>query len=147
MNQYLLVFLGGGIGSALRLGTYRLARLWLPPEFPWGTFSVNVIGGLCAGLVTGWLMARSAGGADPAALFLMTGVLGGFTTFSAFNVEGTLRHPERGGDWEYSVVLSIRNERGEELSRQVVGVGALRSTEARTFTLSVDVATPGGRNK
>ena len=65
--------------------------------------------------------------------------------FSALNVEGTLRHSERGGDWEYSVVLSIRNERGEEISRQVVGVGALRRTEARTFTLSVDVATPGGR--
>jgi hypothetical protein len=65
--------------------------------------------------------------------------------FSALNVEGTLRHSERGGDWEYSVVLSIRNERGEEISRQVVGVGALRSTEARTFTLAVDVATPKGR--
>ena len=65
--------------------------------------------------------------------------------FSALNVEGTLRHAERGGDWEYSVVLSIRNERGEEISRQVVGVGALRPTEARTFTLSVEVATPGGR--
>jgi hypothetical protein len=65
--------------------------------------------------------------------------------FSALNVEGTLRHSERGGDWEYSVVLSIRNERGEEISRQVVGVGALRPTEARTFTLSVEVATPGGR--
>ena len=65
--------------------------------------------------------------------------------FSAFNVEGTLRHSAHGGDWEYSVVLSIRNERGEEISRQVVGVGALRTTEARTFTISVDVATPGGR--
>jgi hypothetical protein len=42
-------------------------------------------------------------------------------------------------------VLSIRNERGEEISRQVVGVGALRNTESRTFTLSVEVATPGGR--
>ena len=67
--------------------------------------------------------------------------------FSAFKVEGTLRHAEQGGDWEYSVVLSIRNERGEEISRQVVGVGALRPTEARTFTLAVQVATPGGRNK
>jgi hypothetical protein len=67
--------------------------------------------------------------------------------FSALKVEGTLRHSERGGDWEYSVVLSIRNERGEELSRQVVGVGALRPTEARTFTLAVEVATPGGRLK
>ena len=65
--------------------------------------------------------------------------------FSALNVEGTLRHSEQGGDWEYSVVLSIRNERGEEISRQVVGVGALRATEARTFTLAVDVAAPGGK--
>ena len=67
--------------------------------------------------------------------------------FSALRVEGTVEHPERGGDWEYSVVLTIRNERGEELSRQVVGVGALRSGEARTFTLAVDVLTPGGRTK
>jgi acetyl-CoA carboxylase beta subunit len=65
--------------------------------------------------------------------------------FSALNVEGTLRHAERGGDWEYSVVLSIRNERGEEISRQVVGVGALRPSEARTFTLSVEVAAPRER--
>jgi hypothetical protein len=67
--------------------------------------------------------------------------------FSALKVEGTLRHAEQHGDWEYSVVLSIRNERGEEISRQVVGVGALRPNEARTFTLGVQVATPGGRNK
>ena len=65
--------------------------------------------------------------------------------FSALNVEGTLRHPERGGDWEYSVVLSIRNERGEEISRHVVGVGALRVAESRTFTIAVEVAAPGGR--
>jgi hypothetical protein len=64
--------------------------------------------------------------------------------FSAFNVEGTLRHAERGGDWEYCVVLSIRNERGEEISRQVVGVGALRPSEARSFTLAVEVDAPGG---
>lgn len=65
--------------------------------------------------------------------------------FSALSVEGTLRHSERGSDWEYSVVVSIRNERGEEVGRQVVGVGALRPTETRTFTLSVEVTAPGGR--
>jgi len=65
--------------------------------------------------------------------------------FSALHVEGSLVHTERGGDWEYSVVLTIRNERGEELSRQVVGVGALRPAESRSFSLSVDVLTPGGR--
>jgi hypothetical protein len=65
--------------------------------------------------------------------------------FSALRVEGTLEHPQQGGDWEYAVVLTIRNERGEEMSRQVVGVGALRPSESRTFTLSVEVLTPGGR--
>jgi hypothetical protein len=67
--------------------------------------------------------------------------------FSALRVEGSLEHPPRGGDWEYSVVLTIRNERGEELSRQVVGVGAMRPAESRSFSLSVDVLTPGGRNR
>ncbi len=65
--------------------------------------------------------------------------------FSALRVEGTVQHPERGSDWEYSVVLAIRNERGEEISRQVVGVGALRPAESRTFSLSVEVMTPGGK--
>lgn len=64
--------------------------------------------------------------------------------FSALSVQGTVRHPDRGGAWEYSVVLAIRNERGEEISRQVVGVGALRDSESRTFALSVEVLTPGG---
>jgi CrcB protein len=90
MNNYLLVFLGGGLGSMLRLGTYRLARLWLSPDFPWGTFAVNIIGGFTAGIVTAWLLARSVGGTDPWALFLMTGLLGGFTTFSAFSVDAVL---------------------------------------------------------
>jgi hypothetical protein len=57
-------------------------------------------------------------------------------------VEGTIRHPAVGEPWEYSVVLSIRNDRGEETDRQVVGVGALNPTEGRTFTLSVEVFTP-----
>ena len=57
-----------------------------------------------------------------------------------------MQHPEQGGDWEYSVgAWSIRNERGEELTRQVVGVGALRPTESRVFTLSVEIVAPGGR--
>jgi hypothetical protein len=65
--------------------------------------------------------------------------------FTALRVEGSIEHPQRGGDWEYSVVLTICNERGEELSRQVVGVGALRPSESRRFSLAVEVMTPGGR--
>lgn len=66
-------------------------------------------------------------------------------TFSPLRVEGSIRHPDAGEAWEYSVAVSIRNERGEELSRQIVGVGALDPGEARTFTFSVDVLTPHAR--
>lgn len=54
-------------------------------------------------------------------------------------VEGTIRHPSAGPAWEYSMLLTIRNERGEEVARQVVGVGALQPDEERTFTLAVEV--------
>jgi CrcB protein len=89
-NPYFLVFLGGGLGSVLRFATYHAARLWLPTNFPWGTLAVNVLGGLAAGAVAGWVLSRSVGGADSASLFLMTGLLGGFTTFSAFSLDAVL---------------------------------------------------------
>ncbi|HTX24825.1 MAG TPA: hypothetical protein VMD03_09220 [Steroidobacteraceae bacterium] len=57
-------------------------------------------------------------------------------------VEGTLRHPSSGGALEYSVVLTIRDRRGQEIARQVVGVGALQPAEERTFTLAVEVFRP-----
>ncbi len=58
---------------------------------------------------------------------------------SALRVEGVIRHPPLEEPWEYFVVISVRNDRGEEVARQVVNVGALQSTEKRTFTLSVDM--------
>jgi hypothetical protein len=63
-------------------------------------------------------------------------------SFVPLRVEGTIRHPSVGEPWEYSVMLSIRNDRGEEIARQVVGVGALQPSEQRTFTLAVEVFTP-----
>lgn len=57
-------------------------------------------------------------------------------------VEGTIRHPASGAPWEYSVVLAIRNDRGEEITRKVVGIGALQPAEACTFTLSVEMFVP-----
>lgn len=63
-------------------------------------------------------------------------------SFSALRVEGTLRHPATGEPWEYSMLLTIRNDKGEEIARQIVGVGALLPDEQRSFTLSVDVFTP-----
>ena len=65
-------------------------------------------------------------------------------------VEGSIRNPAAGGAWEYSMVLTIRNERGEEIARRLVGVGAIHPDEQRTFTLSVEMTpatdkTPGRR--
>jgi hypothetical protein len=64
-------------------------------------------------------------------------------SFSALQVEGAFRTPQGVSAWEYSVVVSVKNERGEEVARKVVGVGALDSGESRTVTLSVDVFAPG----
>ena len=59
---------------------------------------------------------------------------------SALRVEGVITHPSTAADpWEYFVVIAVRNERGEEVARQVVNVGALRHAEKRSFTLSVEV--------
>ena len=74
------------------------------------------------------------------------GAGGGITapTFSPLRVEGAIRHPNVGEAWEYAVVISITNDRGEEVTRQVVGVGAIPSGEQRKFTLAVEVFTPDG---
>ncbi len=61
---------------------------------------------------------------------------------SALRVEGVIQHPPLEDPWEYFVVIAVRNDRGEEVARQVVSVGALQSTEKRTFTLSVEVLPP-----
>ena len=63
---------------------------------------------------------------------------------TALRVEGVIRHPPLQEPWEYFVVIAIRNDRGEEVTRQVVSVGALQSTEKRTFALSVEVLPPHG---
>lgn len=66
---------------------------------------------------------------------------------SPLKVAATIQHPAAGEPWEYSVVLVVRNERGEEVSRQVVGVGCLQPQEQRTFDLAVEVFCPGDRRK
>jgi uncharacterized protein YbaR (Trm112 family) len=65
-----------------------------------------------------------------------------WTSFFPLRVEGTIRQPEGGEPWEYSIVLAIHDDKGEEIARQVVGVGALKPAERRTFTLAVEVLTP-----
>ncbi len=53
-------------------------------------------------------------------------------------IEGSIRHPADGEPWEYTVVVSIRNDRGEEIAHKLIGVGAMSPNEQRTFTLSVE---------
>ena len=64
-------------------------------------------------------------------------------TIVPLHVQGTVRHPPEGPAWEYTVVLTIRNDRGVEIARHVAGVGAMQANEERTFTLSVE-AVPRG---
>ena len=59
-------------------------------------------------------------------------------TIVPLRVQGTLRHPPDGSPWEYTVVLTIKNDRGDEIARHVVGVGAMQVNEERTFTLAVE---------
>ena len=85
MSNFLLVALGGGLGAAGRYGV-SLALPAKPGEWPWATFSINVAGSLLIGLLAGWLSTRGEAG-EPWRLFLGVGVLGGFTTFSAYSLD------------------------------------------------------------
>ncbi len=80
-----LVFLGGGLGAVLRYGVNRLASAG-GASFPIGTLIVNVVGSLIIGLLAGLFAAHPAI-KPPVRLFLATGLLGGFTTFSAFSLD------------------------------------------------------------
>lgn len=85
MSNTLLVMLGGAIGAAMRYHVSRQAAGWFAAGWPGGTLLVNVAGGLAMGLLAGWL--HRQGQSEPWRLLLGVGVLGGFTTFSAFSLE------------------------------------------------------------
>jgi fluoride exporter len=91
---FLIVFLGGGLGAALRHGVNIAAARLLGTTFPYGTLAINVLGSLAMGLIAEYF-ALKLGLPQRWRLFLTTGVLGGFTTFSAFSLEAALLY-ERG---------------------------------------------------
>jgi len=91
---YLIVFLGGGLGAALRHGVNLAAARFAGTGFPYGTLFINVAGSLAMGLLVEYF-ALKAGLPQRWRLFLTTGILGGFTTFSAFSLEAALLY-ERG---------------------------------------------------
>jgi fluoride exporter len=86
MPNLLLVMLGGAIGAALRYEVGRIALHRLDPGFPWGTLIVNLAGGLLMGALAGYMFSRHP--PDRALwMFVAVGLLGGFTTFSAFSFD------------------------------------------------------------
>ncbi|MFS0737364.1 fluoride efflux transporter CrcB [Sphingomonas sp. 1P06PA] len=94
MPPLLLVMVGGAIGAGFRYHIGRVALANLGPAFPWGTWIVNLLGGMLMGVLAG-MLARFGTQGEPLRLFLGVGVLGGFTTFSAFSLE-TFAMLERG---------------------------------------------------
>jgi CrcB protein len=108
--SYLLVALGGGLGAVARHGLGQASLRAFGPGFPVGTLAANVLGGLVMGMLVGWLATKDSG--QTLRLFLGVGLLGGFTTFSAFSLDAMLMI-ER-GNWGMaglyiggSVILSI----------------------------------------
>lgn len=113
MTRLFLIAAGGALGAVARYGVGVWAfRLFPTTAWPWGTLVVNVAGGLLMGLLAGWLAFRSGLHGESIRLFAAVGVLGGFTTFSAFSLETALMIERRqfamaGGYVAASVVLSI----------------------------------------
>jgi CrcB protein len=104
---YLIVFLGGGAGAAIRHGmNLGVARL-LGTAFPYGTLIINVTGSFVMGLIAGYFVLRGDA-SQHWRLFLTTGILGGYTTFSAFSLDAALLY-ERGevGAAGIYVLLSV----------------------------------------
>jgi CrcB protein len=92
---FLIVFLGGGIGAALRHGVNLISARMLGAAFPYATAFENITGSLVMGLLAGYFAFHGKGAPSHLQLFLTTGILGGYTTFSAFSLDAVLLY-ERG---------------------------------------------------
>ena len=113
---YLLVFLGAGFGGALRHLTNLITQRAFGPDLPVGTLVVNVVGSLTLGAIAGHFAVRGHS-SQALQLFLMTGILGGFTTFSAFSLEAALL-------WERGQVLGCVAFVGASVLLSIAGVFA-----------------------
>jgi len=92
--NYLLVFVGGGLGASLRHTVNIACARCIGTAFPYGTFIINITGSIVMGLIAGYFAFKGEA-SQHWRLFLMTGILGGYTTFSAFSLDAALLY-ERG---------------------------------------------------
>ncbi len=83
MDSYLWVALGSAVGGMARFWLTQMGAVWWGAQFPWGTFAINLLGSTVIGVLAGFDGAISA----QWRLLLMTGVCGGFTTFSSFSLQ------------------------------------------------------------
>jgi CrcB protein len=95
VQGFLIVFVGGGVGSALRHGINLLSARLFGTAFPWHTLIENVTGSIAMGLLAGYFAFKADPSSQQWRLFLTTGLLGGYTTFSAFSLDAVLLY-ERG---------------------------------------------------
>jgi CrcB protein len=104
MRNLFLVMAGGAIGAGLRFQVGEAALRHWGAGFPWGTWIVNLAGSVLAGLLAGLLVQQGSAG-EPWRLFLIVGLLGGFTTFSAFSLEAAfmLQRGQHGAAAAYAV--------------------------------------------
>jgi CrcB protein len=114
ITGYAVVFLGAGLGGVLRHAVNRIAFM-SSGAIPWNTFAVNVSGSLAMGLIAGWFAFRSSGSGQVLPLFLTTGLLGGYTTFSAYSLDVVLL-------WERGRVLEAALYAGGSVVLSVAGV-------------------------
>jgi fluoride exporter len=114
LQSYILVFLGGGIGAALRHYVNVAMARWLGTSFPYNTLFANVSGSLVMGLLTAYFGLRG-GSPQSLRLFLTTGILGGYTTFSTFSLDSVVL-------WERSQYLSAAGYVLASVAASLVGV-------------------------
>jgi CrcB protein len=123
MPHLLLVMLGGAFGAGARHLVGRATLGWFGPNYPWGTLAVNLIGGLLMGMLVGSL-ARFGQGGEQWRLLLGVGVLGGFTTFSAFSLD-IMVMLER-GDWATALGYILISVIGSMIAL-AIGLGTMRA--------------------
>ncbi len=114
MNHLLIVALGGAVGASLRHLAGLAALRIFGPGFPWGTLAVNVVGSFAMGVMIE-LLARRFDGSIELRLLIATGLLGGFTTFSAFSLDAVVL-------WERGAVASAI---GYIAASVILAIGAL----------------------